>query len=174
MSPTYTTDIAGITSMGRPEPEGGQRRDLASLNWPTTAPDGAFASLNRHAKLHTLMPLWKEAAGARNQRRRRIARASRVLAVAGAFLLLSVQLTVAAHSHPRRLEERSDARGQLTVGTSLCPLCLVAFHLPVNPVSPTALVLPRVDAHAAPALPEPGFRSFLRASCPPRAPPRAA
>jgi hypothetical protein len=85
-----------------------------------------------------------------------------------------VQLTVTAHSHPRSLERRSDARGQVTVGTSLCPLCLLAFHLPVNPVPSTALALPRVDAHAAPALPEPGFRSFLRASCPPRAPPCAA
>ena len=97
-----------------------------------------------------------------------------MLAVAGAFLLLSVQLTVAAHTHPRSLMQRSDACTQLTVDNSLCPLCLLAFHLPVNPVSSTVLALPPVDAHAAPAPPEPGFRSFLRTSCPPRAPPRAA
>jgi hypothetical protein len=97
-----------------------------------------------------------------------------VLAVAGSFLFLSVQLTVAAHTHPRSLMPCSDGCAQLVVDSSPCPLCLLAFHLPVNPVSSTALALPPVDAHAAPALPEPVFRSFVRASCPPRAPPRAA
>jgi hypothetical protein len=97
-----------------------------------------------------------------------------VLAVAGVFLLLSVQLTAAAHGHPRSLAQRSDACGQLTVDASLCPLCLLAFHLAVNPVWSTALALPPVDAQAAPAPPELEFHSFLRASRPPRAPPRAA
>jgi hypothetical protein len=97
-----------------------------------------------------------------------------VLAVAGAFLLLSVQLTVAAHGHPCSLAQRGDACGHLTVDASFCPLCLLAFHLPVNPVSSTALALPPVDAQALPAPPGLEFRSFLRASRPPRAPPHAA
>jgi hypothetical protein len=97
-----------------------------------------------------------------------------VLAVAGAFLLLSVQLTVAAHTHPRSLMPCSDGCAQLIIYSRVCPLCLLAFHLPLKPMSSTTLALPPGDPHAAPAVPEPAFHSFVRMSCLSRAPPRTA
>jgi len=85
-----------------------------------------------------------------------------------------VQLTVAVHSHAGTLAPKGDACAQLTVDSSLCPLCLLAFHLPVNPACSTVAALPPVDDHAAPASPEQAVRSFALTSCPTRAPPRAA
>ena len=126
------------------------------------------------AKVHALMASWNEAAGGRGPNHGRFARGGRLLAAAGAFLLLSVQLTVAAHTHPSSLLQRGDACAQLTVDNSLCPLCLLAFHLPVNPVPSAALALPPVEAQTAPVWRKPASRSFVRASCPPRAPPHAA
>jgi hypothetical protein len=135
-----------------------------------------IAFLSSNGTVPALMRSWSEPAGTMGRIRGRVGRPvrrTRLLAMSAAFLFLLVQLTVAAHTHPSALAGQSGACAQLTVDSGLCPLCLLAFHLPVSPASSLAVALPTVDTRPALTSSAQGFPSLVRTSCPTRAPPRA-
>ncbi len=106
--------------------------------------------------------------------RRQVSGGFRLLRVTAAVLLLSAQLAAAVHSHPGSLVQETGIAGQMKTETGICPLCLLAFHLPLSPASSPALADLQPEAAAAHAPAARSVPSFLRTSGLTRAPPATA
>ncbi|MGH7932335.1 MAG: hypothetical protein ACREQN_04110 [Candidatus Binataceae bacterium] len=91
-----------------------------------------------------------------------------------AALLLCAQLAAVAHYHPSDHSEGINAQAQVVPDGGLCALCILAFHLPLNPAAQPALERPQIEMQPAePAAPQTRIFRPLLASLT-RAPPPAA
>jgi hypothetical protein len=99
--------------------------------------------------------------------------AVRAIAFFAAGLVLSAQLLAGAHYHRDALTDRVNARATYTVDGGLCPVCLLAFHLPLNPPASPAIARPEPRVQAAPRYSYHASWSFNLSLPLTRAPPQA-
>jgi hypothetical protein len=95
----------------------------------------------------------------------------RRIAVAGAALILFVQLLGAIHWHPANFDNAASASAALSVDNGLCAVCLLAFHSSLNPATVPTLAHPLRELAMAPVAGCAGFSAFDPASHLSRAPP---
>lgn len=98
----------------------------------------------------------------------------RRIAVAGAALILFVQLLGAIHWHPANFDNAASASAALSVDNGLCAVCLLAFHTSLNPATVPTLAHPQRELAMAPVVGSAEFSTFAPASHLTRAPPRIA
>jgi len=93
--------------------------------------------------------------------------AIKTVALIAAALVLGAQLLAIAHFHQADPTRRLNSRPAVVADDGLCALCILAFHMPLNPptlpgierpeASAPPLVLP--PAHAPVSLPSSAFRT---------------
>lgn len=98
----------------------------------------------------------------------------RSAAVLGAALLLLAQLLAAAHTHQSLLKQDLKAQTELGADSGMCAVCLLAFHLPLNPAAAAVVASPQTEIQGAFRPARYRRRSFDLSSSPTRAPPRSA
>jgi hypothetical protein len=71
------------------------------------------------------------------------------VAAFAAALILVAQLLAVSHYHQTDPVRRFNAQAQVLADDGLCPLCTLAFHLPLNPAAAPAIERPQLDICAA-------------------------
>lgn len=66
-----------------------------------------------------------------------------------AILLIFAQTAAAAHYHLRPANERANLSPVTGAGNTFCALCLLAFHVPVNPSAAPAVMRPQPVLNAS-------------------------
>ena len=91
-----------------------------------------------------------------------------------AAVILGAQLLALAHYHQTNPASQITAQAGVATDNGLCGLCIVAFHLPLNPAVSIAVERPRIDGLKAEAL---ALRANIQRPhflTPTRAPPASA
>lgn len=101
-------------------------------------------------------------------------RCGRATATLAAVLILAAQFLTVAHYHQSDPVRRIDSQAQVVADDGLCALCILAFHVPLNPAAVAAVEQPHADAQPIAAVTVRAAITGALSSCQSRAPPRLA
>jgi hypothetical protein len=94
--------------------------------------------------------------------------------VLAAAVILGAQLLALAHYHQTNPISRITAQAGAAADNGLCGLCIVAFHLPLNPAASIAVQRPHLDGQKAATLTLRAFARRAHVLASTRAPPFSA
>jgi hypothetical protein len=95
------------------------------------------------------------------------------IARSAAVVILAAQLLALAHYHRTDSTPRVDTQTGIVADASLCALCIVAFHLPLNPAASPAVEQQQVDRRSGSVPPLHIVYSSVYPAFSIRGPPRA-
>jgi hypothetical protein len=95
------------------------------------------------------------------------------IARSAAVVILAAQLLALAHYHRTGSTPRVDSQTGIVADSSLCALCIVAFHLPLNPAASPAIEQQQVHRRSGSVPPPRVVYSSVYPAFSIRAPPRA-